>query len=292
MTELNQAIVLLTGAAGGFGQELTRQLLQAGSRLILTDLDGDRLWEQVKAIQQTVPTGEIITCIAADLATPAGCESLFQQVQALGWAIDILINNAGIAVFGRIDETPIAEWERLLHINLLAPMRLSAMFVPAMVARRQGHIVNISSVAGWVARPGLTHYATSKFGLRGFSEGLFKEVQDQGVQVTVVYPFFSRTPILNAPRFGAWAAAYQGLPDSWLTDPAQVMAITLQGIRQNQLHVFPDKAGQIIHRFKRFTPGLLDWISSSIARRQEGVASPTVASPESEAASPATRHDG
>lgn len=269
MTELNQAIVLLTGAAGGFGQELTRQLLQAGSRLILTDLDRDRLWEQVKTIQATVPTGQIITCLAADLSDAAGCEQLYQQVKALDCAIDILINNAGIALFGRTDEIPAAYWERLMQINLLAPMRLSALFAGDMIVRRKGHIVNISSVAGWVARSGLTHYSASKFGLRGFSEGLYEDVKNYQVEVTVVYPFFSRTPILQAQKFGTLGEQQQELSESWLTDPATVMAATLRGIEQNQLHVFPDRAGQVIHRLKRFTPGLLDWISNAVARRTQ-----------------------
>jgi short-subunit dehydrogenase len=269
MTDLNHAIVLLTGAAGGFGQELTRQLLQAGSRLILTDLDCDRLWEQVKAIQASVTTGEIITCLAADLSDATGCEQLYQQVQQLDCAIDILINNAGIALFGRTDEIPATYWERLMQINLLAPIRLSAMFARDMIARRKGHIVNISSVAGWVARSGLTHYSTSKFGLRGFSEGLYEDVKDYGVKVTVVYPFFSRTPMLQAQKFGTLAAQQEELPEAWITDPAEVMAATIRGVQQNQLHVFPDRAGQFIYRLKRFTPGLLDWISNALVRRTQ-----------------------
>ncbi|MDX2230339.1 MAG: SDR family NAD(P)-dependent oxidoreductase [Leptolyngbyaceae cyanobacterium bins.349] len=270
MTQLNQAVVLLTGAAGGFGQELTRQLLQAGSRLILTDLDAAALWQQAKAIQATVATGEIITCLTADLSDLAGCDQLYRQVKALDCAIDILINNAGIALYGRIDEVPPEKWERLMQVNLLAPMRLSALFAAEMIARRQGHIVNISSVAGWVAQAGLTYYSTSKFGLRGFSEGLCHEVKPYNVQVTVVYPFFSRTPILHAEKFGTLGERHQGIPDYWVTDPAKVMAVTLQAIRQNQLHVFPDPMARIVQRFQRYTPNLLDWMSNVLTRRQQG----------------------
>lgn len=106
MTRLNQAVVLLTGATGGFGQELTRQLLAAGSRLILTDLDETALQEQVAAMQSTETTGKILAYLAVDLAESSGCETLYQQVKALDLPIDLLINNAGIAVYGRVDEVP------------------------------------------------------------------------------------------------------------------------------------------------------------------------------------------
>ncbi|MGA7938101.1 MAG: SDR family NAD(P)-dependent oxidoreductase [Kovacikia sp.] len=268
MTQLDQAVILITGASGGFGQVLTHQLLSVHSQLILTDLDAAVLQSAVARTQQDVSTGKVLACLAADLSSREGCEALYRDVIALGFVIDILINNAGIAFFGRMDEVPLEEWERLMQINLLAPMRLSTLFAGAMIARRQGHIVNISSLAGWVAPAGLTHYATSKFGLRGFSEGLYQEVKPYNVQVTAVYPFFSRTPILyQSPRYGTLAQDMEGFPPQMATDPARVIRSTLQGIRRNQLHVFPDAIAQVTQCLKRHTPNLLNWISEILTRR-------------------------
>ncbi|MFM7447436.1 MAG: SDR family NAD(P)-dependent oxidoreductase [Leptolyngbyaceae cyanobacterium] len=266
MTQLKDAVVLLTGATGGFGQELTRQLLRAGSRLILTDLDAVKLG-QLAATQPDKATGEVLACLVADLSTANGCDLLYQQVQALNIPVDILINNAGIAMVGQMDEVPWEQWERLININLLAPMRLSSLFVAPMIARRSGHIVNISSTAGWVATAGLTHYSTSKFGLRGFSEGLLTEVSPYKVRVTAVYPFFSRTPILQAKRYGTLAQAFEGIPDALITDPRVVMHRTLQGVERNQLHVFPDRIAYTAHLLKRFAPWLLDWIHHRLKQR-------------------------
>ena len=268
MTQLKDVVVLITGAAGGFGQELTRQLLKAGSRLILTDLEVDILEQQVAGIQQESSTGEVLACLVADLSTSEGCDLLYNQVQALNTPIDILINNAGIAVFGRMDEVPQQQWERLMYVNLLAPMRLSSLFVADMIARRSGHIVNISSAAGWIAIAGLTHYSTSKFGLRGFSEGLLDEVKLYNVRVTAVYPFFSRTPILQAKRYGTLTEKAEDIADRLITDPAVVMRRTIQGIERNQLHVFPDRIAYTVHLLKRFAPWLLDWIKSRLKRRR------------------------
>ncbi len=270
MTKLDQAVVLITGASGGFGQELTRQLLQAGSRLILTDLDETVLCEQVQAIQHQVTTGDVLACLAVDLSTREGCEILYHQVKALNIPVDILINNAGISVFGFTDEIPDEKWERLMQINLLAPMRLSSLFATDMIARQQGHIVNISSLAGWWASPGLTHYAASKFGLRGFSEGLFHEVKDYNIKVTAVYPFFSRTPILDCEKFGILSKSNLDLTYKIATDPAQVMRATIKGIIHNKLHIFPDATAQKAHLLKRYLPQITNLINDVFVRKSKG----------------------
>ena len=147
-------------------------------------------------------------------------------------------------------------------------MRLSTLFAGDMIARRSGHIVNISSMAGWVGVAGLTHYATSKFGLRGFSEGLYSEVKPYNVKVTAVYPFFSRTPILQPEQFGTLGSEQQPFPEEIATDPAKVMQATLKGVRRNKLHVFPDRAAQGIHLLKRYSPGLLEWIKYRVYTAQ------------------------
>lgn len=93
MTNLNQAVVVLTGAVGGFGQQFTRQLLKAGGRLMLTDLDEAMLHEQVTTIQSEITTGDVVTCWAIDLSKGDGCETLYKRVKAIDTPIDILINN-------------------------------------------------------------------------------------------------------------------------------------------------------------------------------------------------------
>ncbi len=251
MTQLRGAVVLLTGAAGGFGRELARQLTAAGSQLVLSDRSEELLSTAASEVAA-------LAAIAADLGEPGACDALYGQLQERGIVPDILINNAGLGLFGRHDEVPDEAWERLMQVNLLAPMRLSALFARDAVPRGSGHIVNISSLAGWVAPAGLGSYAASKFGLRGFSEALAAELKPHNVKVTAVYPFFSRTPILDCPRYGALATENRQSPSRWATDPARVMAATLVGIRQNRRHVFPDRPGLLVHWVKRYIPGLVD----------------------------------
>lgn len=267
MTQLNKAVVLITGAGGGFGLEFTKQLLQANSRLILSDLDRDSLVEKIAPIETQITTGKIISCLAADLSDCNSSEKLYDRVKTLDLPVDILINNAGLGLFGRMDEVPTKQWERLMQVNLIAPMALSALFAKDMIERRQGHIVNISSIAGWSAPAGLAHYSASKFGLRGFSEGLRNEVKAYNVKVTAVYPYFSRTPILNSPSYGTLAKTDRGFPVELATDPSQVIEATLKGIISDRALVFPDTTAKQVYFLKRYFPRLFDWISDRASRK-------------------------
>ena len=261
MTDLNNAVVLITGASGGFGRQMTRQFLEAGSRVLLTDIDAASL-ESLREELQT-ETGQIIGSVAANLADDAGCRKLFDGVQAYGMHPDILINNAGIAVGGRFDHVPSARWEQVVSINLLAPMRLSYLFLPQMIDRGSGHIVNISSLAGWIGTSGISSYCATKFGLRGFGDALASDYGDIGIRVSTVYPFFSRTPILNSEQFG-YETRHE-VPDDMVTDPADVVAAIVTGVKKNRRDIFPDKMSRRIHYLKRFMP----WTIPLINRRMQ-----------------------
>ncbi len=260
MTQLSNAVILLTGASGGFGQEFIRQLLGEGCRLIVTDMDEQKLRSIVDNIQKTITTGEVIACLEADLASNEGCNQLYEQVKNLDVSIDVLINNAGLGLFGRLDEVPAEKWQQLMQVNLLSPMLLSSLFTPEMVDRREGHIVNISSLAGWVTPEGMTHYCVSKFGMRSLSQGLAIELALHNIKVTGVYPYFSRTPILKSLGYGSLAKDSQGFPENLATDPADIVKQVIKGIKSNKRSVFPDWQSQIVHRLQRFLPQLVSLV--------------------------------
>jgi short-subunit dehydrogenase len=259
MTDLNQAVVLITGAAGGFGRQMTRQFLEAGSRLILTDVDEQRL-DALQAESGAAPA-RWLASIVADLSVEGGCQLLFDEVMKTGALPDVIINNAGVGVGGRFDHVPRDRWEQLMQINLLAPMRLCQFFLPHLIERKSGHIVNISSIAGWIGTKGLTSYCAAKHGLRGFSEALAGDLEEFDVRVTTVYPFFSRTPILDSDQFGY--EKRREVPEELVTDPADVVAAIIEGVRANRKQVFPDRAAKQIHYMTRFIP----WIVPVLNRR-------------------------
>ncbi len=256
MTDLANKTVLITGASGGFGQHMVQQFKAANAKLILTDLSNEALRNVTES------AGDYLVAeVAADLSTEEGCESLVRACTERGVVPDILVNNAGIAVAGRLDHVPKDRWETLIQLNLVAPMRLTNRFLPGMVERGSGHIVNISSVAGWVGARGMSPYCASKFGLRGFGESLSADLEDTGVHVTNVYPCFSQTPILDSPQYGYDEKL--GVPDYLISDPADVVARMISGVRRNKLHVFPDKYSRTIYYLLRFAP----WLSPILDRR-------------------------
>lgn len=261
MTDLCDATVLITGATGGFGRQMTRQFLEAGSRLVLTDLDAGPL--EALRNEFSSAAGQILGAVTADLCGDAGCRKLYRDVRALESVPDILVNNAGIGVGGRFDHVPADRWERVLQVNLLAPMRLCYLFLPHMIERGSGHIVNISSLAGWIGTSGISSYCASKFGLRGFGQSLGMDYQDSGVRVSTVYPFFSRTPILDSDQFGY--PARRKVPDDIVTDPADVVAAILKGISRNRRDIFPDKTARRLHYVSRFLP----WVIPLVDRRMQ-----------------------
>ncbi len=253
MTELANKTVLVTGAGGGFGRHMVRQFRAAGARLVLTDLSEPQLQGAIDDAGD-----DLVASVTADLATEEGCSAVIAACASRDLVPDILINNAGIAVLGPQHAVPRDRWQTLMQLNLLAPMRLCDGLVPGMIERGSGHIVNISSLAGWIGSPGLAAYCTSKFGLRGFGESLAADLRETGVRVTNVYPCFSRTAILDSPQYGFEQRLV--VPDYLVSEPSSVVAKIIKGVRRNRLHVFPDKHARRIHYLVRFVPWLVPWL--------------------------------
>ena len=261
MTDPANRTVLITGASGGFGRHMVRQFREAGAKLILTDVSDEAL----RSIERAAGNN-LVAAVASDLSTESGCATLVAACVEQNLVPDILVNNAGIAVAGRLDHVPADEWEKLIQLNLLGPMRLATRFLPGMVGRGSGHIVNISSLAGWVGARGMSSYCASKFGLRGFGESLSADLEGTGVHVTNVYPCFSQTPILESPQYG-----YEdrlGVPEYLISDPSDVVAAVVKGVRRNKLHVFPDKYARLTYYLLRFAP----WVLPILDRRLHALA--------------------
>ena len=258
MTNVANKTVLITGAGGGFGRQMVRQFRAAGAKLILTDITDHALQDVVDDAGDA-----LVASVAADLASDEGCGTVAEACTSRGAVPDILINNAGIAVAGRLDNVPRDHWESLMQLNLLAPMRLCNLFLPGMIEKGSGHIVNVSSIAGWLGAKGLTSYCASKFGLRGFGVALAADLEGTGVHVTNVYPCFSQTAILDSPQYGY--EERRTVPAYLISEPSDVVARMIDGVRRNRLHVFPDKHARRIHYITRFAP----WLMPLLERRMQ-----------------------
>ena len=249
MSFLRDRIVLITGAAGGLGKEMVKQFLNEGSKLILTDLNQQSLTELESKFGKK---GEILFSFESDLSSLEGCKKVYDTIKAKNIEVDILINNAGLASIGPFLTTPESEWERQYAVNLLAPVRLTKLFLQDMSKRNSGHLVNIASVASFVASPGLATYSSTKFGLRAFGESLSEELVNTKIRVTNLYPFFTKTPMMQSPQYGF--KDKKEIPEFLMSTPEEVIYDLIQGIKKNELHVIPGMIAKTTEFFSRMMP--------------------------------------
>jgi len=172
--------VLLTGATGGLGHAIARRLRAAGAELVLTGRRTDVL-EPLAA-----ETGA--RSLAVDLADSAAVQRLASECAD----VDVLVSSAGLPGSGQLTSFSVEEIDRALAVNLRAPMVLARQLAEGMVARRSGHLVFMSSLAGKVGTPRSSVYSATKFGLRGFAQSLREDLRPSGVGVSAIFPGFVR----------------------------------------------------------------------------------------------------
>ncbi|MCB1734681.1 MAG: SDR family oxidoreductase [Gammaproteobacteria bacterium] len=187
--------VLLTGAAGGIGREVAIRLAEQGAELALADRNADALQQLADEI---VATGGRAQAVSVDLLDGEQRRALPARVETALGPIDTLVNLAGLLSFSPFEHEDPAAMERLVKLNLLVPMDLTRTLLPGMIERGSGHIVNVGSTFGSIGFAYFAAYSASKFGLRGFSEALRRELRETGVKVTYVAPRAVRTPLNTA----------------------------------------------------------------------------------------------
>jgi short-subunit dehydrogenase len=199
--DFTRGTAIVTGAASGIGEQLAHALARRGISLALVDRDAERLERVAKAVGTPA-------CYVTDLADEAATRALGSQLAAAHPDTTLLINNAGVALGGTFEQVSAEEFDWVLAINLRAVITLTRALLPVLRANPGSHLVNVSSVYGLIAPPGQVAYATSKFAVRGFTEGLRAELEGD-VGVTVVHPGGIRTRIADTARVAAAATAEQ-----------------------------------------------------------------------------------
>jgi len=254
MKDLGKRCALLTGAASGIGRAIALGLAREGVNLFLVDIDQSQLGAVVKEAEQY---GVHVAGHVTDLSLADEVRRIPGIVRKTWGGLDILVNNAGIVYYGPSELMTDEQWQRLLAVNLYAPLQLTRAFLPSLLQRREAHILNVCSIAGLVAGPKLAAYHASKFALVGFSESLRAEFGPRGLGVTAICPGLVRTNIFHA------AMAKMGKPfpkiPNWLsTSPEKVAARAIHAIRHDQGLVVVTPMAGFLWAFKRWAPGLLD----------------------------------
>ena len=229
MSTLKDKVVLITGASSGFGAAAAKQFAQEGCKMILAARRIDRLEDVANQIYSR--GGEALP-VAVDVTQPAQIEALVKATVNHYARIDILFNNAG---FGRLDWfeelDPVKDIQAQITVDLLGVIWTARAVLPQMYKQGSGHIINMSSLAGWAAPPLYTVYSAAKFGVRGFTEALRREAAPFGVKVSAIYPGSAATEFQT--HIGRNKAKKRFKTPTWLSLSAD------------------DVAGAVVHLAKR-----------------------------------------
>jgi short-subunit dehydrogenase len=242
--------VLLTGASGGIGAAVARYLAAKGAQLLLTGRNEAAL----NALRdELIDRGASAHICVADLAEQAGRQRIANWIRVNRWPLSVLINNAGLNDFVCFERQSPARIEQVMHTNLVAPMLLIHQLLPLLQGQDEALIVNVGSTLGALGHPGYVTYCASKFGVRGFSEALARELDGSGVRVAYVSPRAVATG-LNDDRINGMNAELGNAVDSpeWVAE--QIGALISGNARQCQL----GRLERLFVRLNAWFPGLVD----------------------------------
>lgn len=195
MFSLDGMNALVTGASGGIGQSIAVALAKQGAEVVISGTRANALEETAKVINDAC--GKVAHIITCNLKDSAEVDTLFDKSEALVGKIDILINNAGITRDGLAMRMKDEDWQEVIDINLTSSFRLCRAAIKAMMRRRYGRIINISSIVGTMGNAGQANYCASKAGLIGMSKALAFETASRGITINCISPGFIETPMTH-----------------------------------------------------------------------------------------------
>jgi NAD(P)-dependent dehydrogenase (short-subunit alcohol dehydrogenase family) len=256
---LKNSVVLVTGAAGGIGGAIARNLARRGCHLALADLKAEPLAETAAAARSA---GVVVSEHLFDIADPAAIAAFPAAVEGAHGRLTALFNCAGVALGGTFAQVSLEEFDWLFQINFWSVVRMMKAFMPMLEREPEAQIVNISSVFGLIGPPGQSAYAASKFAVRGVSEVVRHELDLAGkhIGVTVVHPAGVRTGIAKNARLAAAlpkeeAQRMDGVWEKLLTDSPESVAETIvAGVERRERRILCAKDATRIDRIQRLMP--------------------------------------
>jgi len=262
MTAISGSAAAVTGAASGIGRALALELAARGCDVALADRDEAGL-QQVAAEITKAGTRKVSTH-RVDVGEPAQIQQFAQAAIAAHPGLNIVINNAGVALLGNFNEVEQAQMDWLFNINFWGVVHATRAFLPHLATRPAAHIVNLSSIFGIIAPPGQTAYSAAKFAVRGFSESLRHELKMAGspVRLSVVHPGGIATNIVRNSRTGSGVTDNARRADSIerfdamaINTPATAAQRIITGIEKNEPRILIGGDARFMDLLQRLLPG-------------------------------------
>ncbi len=259
--------VFITGAGSGLGRALALELAGRRARVLVGDVCDNGAAETVELVVAAGGTAEAIHC---DVSVLADVESAALRAFALWGGVDLVVNNAGVAVGGLVGEVPIADWRWIVDTNLWGVIHGCHVFVPRLVAQGRGWILNVASAAAFAAFPRMAPYNVTKAGVASLSETLYAEVGGRGIHVSVLCPTFFPTNLMRTfrspdPRVGATAGALFRRA-RWTA--ADVARVAIRDLERGRLTILAQRDSWLVWTLKRWFPGVYHWALRSKARQR------------------------
>ena len=267
----------ITGAASGIGKATAIAAAWEGAELFLTDINAEALESVVSGIRKE--GGKVSLYKAMDIADFDAVKLFAQEIQQAHGSMDVLMNIAGISIWGAIEQLEHRDWRKAIEVNLMGPIHVLELFVPAMIkAGKGGHLVNVSSAAGLFGLPWHAAYSASKFGLRGISEVLRFDLKRHGIGVSLVCPGGVNTGLVNTieirgvdTRAPAAVALKAHFAKRAIT-PEKAAAAILKGIKANRYMVFTSPDIWMGYWSQRLFAPPYEWVMTALNNRLHGVA--------------------
>ena len=246
MTSYHGRTVLVTGASGGIGEALARQLARDGARLLLCARSEGRLDELADEFRSL---GAEATVFAHDLGTPGAAQALYERITAAGHEVDILVNNAGFGKLGEFVDFDAAVYDGMITLNVTNLVALTRLFLPAMIERGTGGVLNVASTAAFQPVPYFAVYAATKAFVLSFTEALHAEVGDTGVAVTCLCPGPTTTGFAEAADMGDDASLMRTAET-----PEKVARVGLDALLKNERTTVSGALNTLTAFATRFVP--------------------------------------
>lgn len=245
-------VFVVTGAGGGIGGHIVSVLLARGAKVAAVDLKDETL----QLLKKQVGDSSSISTHALNITDRAAVEALPQQVIAAQGAVDGLINCAGIVQpFVKVNDLDYDAIERVMNVNFYGTLYMTKAFLPELLKRPEGYVANVSSMGGFLPVPGQSVYGASKAAVKLLTEGLYAELLNTSVHVSVVFPGATNTNITQNSGVKAPTAAAADQNQSFqMLSPEQAATIIVDGIQKNKPQIFTGKDSRTMNKLYRLNP--------------------------------------